>query len=75
MGFLLKIEGDIRIKEISFVKFHPRASLARSAFTLKLSLIPAIDLLPPSSSRWVLPWTLRKEKRKKKKAKKKNKRS
>ena len=36
-----------KIKGISFVKFYPRASLARAAFTLKLSLIPAIDLLPP----------------------------
>ena len=35
--------------------FYPRASLARAAFTLKLSLIPAIDLLPPclwSESEW-----------------------
>ena len=31
-----------KIKGISFVKFYPRASLARAAFTLKLSLIPAI---------------------------------
>ena len=53
---LYKIEGDFfygisfenwrrfqkKIKGISFVKFYPRASLARAAFTLKLSLIPAI---------------------------------
>ena len=44
-----------KIKGISFVKFYPRASLARAAFTLKLSLIPAIDLLPPClwSEKWV----------------------
>ena len=30
--------------------FYPRASLARAAFTLKLSLIPAIDLFFPCSS-------------------------
>jgi len=36
-----------KIKGISFVKFYPRASLARAAFTLKLSLIPAIDLFFP----------------------------
>ena len=41
-----------KIKGISFVKMtkffiHTRASLARAAFTLKLSLIPAIDLFFP----------------------------
>ena len=36
-----------KIKGISFVKFYPRASLARAAFTLNLSLIPAIDLFFP----------------------------
>merc|ERR1711954_302383 len=47
--FPYKIEGDF-FKGISFVKFYPRASLARVAFTLKPSLIPAIDLYFPSSS-------------------------
>ena len=39
--FSRKIEGDFRKKNkgISFIKFYPRASLARAAFTLKLSLI------------------------------------
>ena len=53
-NFPYKIEGDFfirisfengrrfkkKIKWISFVEFYPRASLARAAFTLKLSLIP-----------------------------------
>ena len=41
MAFLLKIESDFRkkLKGFLFVKLYPRASLARAAFTLKLSLI------------------------------------
>merc|ERR1712115_312210 len=44
--FLYKIEGDF-FNGISLAKFYPRASLARAAFTLKISLIPAIDLYFP----------------------------
>ena len=41
MNFLQEISLEI------FLFRNPRASLARAAFLLKLSLIPAIDLLPP----------------------------
>ena len=41
MNFLQEIYLEI------FLFRNPRASLARAAFPLKLSLIPAIDLLPP----------------------------
>ena len=49
MNFLQEISLEI------FLFRNPRASLARAAFPLKLSLIPAIDLLPPCL--WVKWWS------------------
>ena len=46
MNFLQEISLEI------FLFRNPRASLARAAFPLKLSLIPAIDLLPPCLWKW-----------------------